>query len=131
MRAIGRVVGELIGVVLTGFVGFFVSIAALMVGAVGYVLLAVCALASAILTFMSLFCALGWFFTHKQHELVNAGGFLIEAAIPFTVIVLLVYYRDKATRAFQARRERKAALRRIGRVRLASRSAVADASYDP
>lgn len=131
MQVIVRAMGELASVILTGFVGFFVGVATLLAGAVGGLLILVCSLATGLLLFMSLFCGLGWFFTHKAHELVNAGGFLIEAAIPFTLMVMVSYYREKLARALAARRARKAALRRLGGVHLAPRGVMADASYDP
>lgn len=130
MRVIGRALGELAGVLLAGFVGFFVGLATLLASVIGALFMTACCLASGVLTVMALFCGMGWFFTHKQHELVNAGGFLVEAAIPFMLMVVVAYYRDKVARVLTNRRARQAALRRISVIRPASRDTAADASYD-
>ncbi len=126
MRAIERAAGELLGVLLGAVLAFFVGIATLASRVILGAFMVACFVATGGLIFMAMFCGAGWFFTHKAHELLNAAGFLAEAAIPFMAMVLVAFYREKAAGALAARRERKAALGRIAGVHFAT-----DASYDP
>ena len=93
MRTIGRVVAELLGVLLAGVVSFFVMIAY----ALGILFMWACGIVSGLFLIVALFSGVMWLFTHSPHAFHTMLGFLGYAAVPFALIVAMTYYHGKLT----------------------------------
>jgi hypothetical protein len=119
MRKIGRALAELLGVLTAGFVGFFVMLAY----AAGFLLLLAYGFVCAAFLLVALFSMVMWLFTRNAHAFWLMVGYFGYAGGAFAVIVALWYYHGKLTDGVRSARERRAALRRISRLRLAEDAA--------
>ncbi|MBE7158842.1 MAG: hypothetical protein INR62_10505 [Rhodospirillales bacterium] len=88
-----RALKELLAVIVAGFVAFFGGILFL----VGLVFLWICGGASALLLMVSAYGAVMYAFTRGHHAGVIALVYLVYAAVPFVVAVVISYYWSKFT----------------------------------
>ena len=114
MRVIGRALAELVGVLTAGFVAFFVMLAFVA----GLLLLLACGFVCAAFLMVALFSMVTWLFTRDAHAFWLMAGYFIYAGGAFAVIVALGYYHGKLMDGVRSARERRAALRRVSRLRL-------------
>jgi hypothetical protein len=103
-----RAVSELLGVIVAGFVAFFGGIVFLL----GLLALWLCGLASALCLMVAVFAGVMYGITGVPHDAQLAVVYLVYAAVPFVVIVVVSYYWSKFR---EGRRQRQA----IGGLRLA------------
>jgi hypothetical protein len=103
-----RAVSELIGVIVAGFVAFFGGIVFLL----GLLALWLCGLASALCLMVAVFAGVMYWITGVTHDAQLAVVYLVYAAVPFVVIVVVSYYWSKFR---EGRRQRQT----IGGSRLA------------
>jgi hypothetical protein len=113
-----RAVSELAWVIVAGFAAFFGGIVFLL----GLLALWLCGLASALCLMVAVFAGVMYGITGAPHDAQLAVVYLVYAAVPFVVIVVVSYYWTKFA---QGRRQRQA-LRHIGGLRLAR-----DADFTP
>jgi len=92
MRAIGRAISELVGVLTAGFIAFFVMLAY----AVGLLLLLACGFVCAGFLLVALFSMVMWLFTGDNHAWHVMLGYFGYAAAAFAVIATLSYYHGKS-----------------------------------
>jgi hypothetical protein len=116
MRAIGRAISELVGVLTAGFIAFFVMLAY----AAGLLLLLACGFVCAGFLLVALFSMVMWLFTGDTHALHVMLGYFGYAGAAFAVIAALSYYHGKSLDNRRARQNQ-----RISR-RLASRVGIID-----
>jgi ABC-type amino acid transport system permease subunit len=112
-----RAVSELIGVIVAGFVAFFGGILFLL----GLLALWLCGLASALCLMVAAFAGIMYGITRVSHNAQLAVVYLVYAAVPFVVIVVVSYYWT----AFREGRRQRRALQTIGGLRLAQDVGVA------
>lgn len=127
MRAIGRELGVALAIATMTFAGFFVV---LLTWAL-FLIYVVCCFVIGVLVLMGVMCGLGWFLTHRSHELWNAAGFLGEAALLVAVMAVLMHYKGRLVTWPERRRlrlQQQAALERMGALRLAR---AADTQFAP
>lgn len=114
MRSIVLALTELLGVLVAGFLGFFVMLAY----AVGFLLLLACGFACAGFLLVALFSMATWLFTHDAHAFRMMVGYFGYAAGVFAVIGALSYYHGKFVDGVKAKRGQRVALHQIGQLRL-------------
>jgi len=85
-----RVLVDLCGIIVAGFLTFFVGIALIAC----MVLLWLCGIAGSLLL-ISAFAATMHAATGKHRDLTLALGYLFYAAVPFVIIFALIYYQGK------------------------------------
>jgi len=114
MRLIGRAISELIGVLIAGFIAFFV-----MLGyAAGLLLLLACGFVCAGFLLVALFSMVMWLFTRDAHALHVMLGYFGYAGGTFAVITAIFYYHAKFRDGMKARQHRHGALRQTSHVQL-------------
>jgi hypothetical protein len=106
-----RAVSELIWVIVAGFVAFFGGIVFLL----GLLALWLCGLASALCLMVAAFAGVMYGITGVPHDAELAVVYLVYAAVPFVVTVVVSYYWAK----FREGRRQRRALQIIGGLRLA------------
>lgn len=106
-----RAVSELIGVIVAGFVAFFGGIVFLL----GLLALWLCGLASALCLMVAAFAGVMYGITGVPHDAQLAVVYLVYAAMPFVVIVVVSYYWSK----FREGRLQPRALQTVRGLRLA------------
>ena len=89
-----RALRELAGVIVSGFMAFFGSIAL----AIGFALLWLCGLASGLFLIVAMFAGVMFWITGKVHDGRIALAYLAYAAVPFALCFLAGYYRSKLSR---------------------------------
>lgn len=99
MRVIGRALGELIGVLLVGFIAFFVMLASVAV----LLLMLACGFVCAGFLLVALFSMVVWLFTRDVHALHVMLGYFGYAGGTFAVISALSYYYGKFMGGVKAR----------------------------
>jgi hypothetical protein len=114
MRSIVLALTELLGVLVAGFLGFFVMLAY----AAGVLLLLACGFACAGFLLVALFSMVMWLFTHDAHTFRTMLGYFGYAGGTFAVIAALSYYHGKFADGVKARRGQRVALHQIGQLRL-------------
>jgi hypothetical protein len=120
MRSIGRALAELLGVLTAGFIGFFVMLGYLS----GVLVWFACGVVCFCFLLVALCSMVMWLFTREVHAFHVMLGYFAYAGAAYAVIAAMSYYRGRLTDAVRKRNER-AALGRIGRLRLAE-----DANFD-
>jgi len=108
MRAIGRAISELIGVLTAGFIAFFVMLAY----AAGLLLLLACGFLCAGFLLVALFSMVMWLVTRETHALHLMLGYFAYAGGTFSVIAALSYYHGKFMDGMKARQYRRSAQQR-------------------
>jgi hypothetical protein len=121
MRAIGRFLGELVGVFVAGVFGFFL----MLVLAAGVVLVWLIGCVSGLFLIIALAESAWWLHTHSHHAAVTALGYYGYASGTFALISVLFFLEDKLT-GWREHHRRNVAMQRIGRLRM-----VHDAPFDP
>jgi hypothetical protein len=114
MRSIVLALTELLGVLVAGFLGFFVTLAYVA----GFLLLLACGFACAGFLLVALFSMVMWLLTHDAHAFRMMLGYFAYAGATFAAIAALSYYRGKFADGVRAKRGQRAAPCRIGRLRL-------------
>jgi hypothetical protein len=114
MRSIVLALTELLGVLVAGFLGFFVMLAYVA----GFLLLLACGFACAGFLLVALFSMGMWLFTHDAHAFRMMLGYFAYAGGAFAVITALSYYHGKFADAVKAKGEQRIALCRIGEFHL-------------
>jgi hypothetical protein len=114
MRVITRALAELVGVLIAGFVAFFLMIAY----AAGFLMLLACGFACAGFLLVALFGMIMWLFTHNVHAFHVMVGYFAYAGAAYAVIAAMSYYHGKLNDHLSARPRRQAALRRKAGLRL-------------
>jgi len=114
MRAIGRAIRELLGVLTAGFIAFFVMLAY----AAGLLLLLACGFVCAGFLLVALFSMTMWLFTGDAHALHVMLGYFGYAGGTFAVITTIFYYHAKFRGGMKAKQHRHDALRQTSQVRL-------------
>ena len=110
MRVIGSALAELLGVLLAGFIAFFVMLASVAV----FLLMLACGFLCAGFLLVALFSMVVWLFTRDAHALHVMLGYFIYAGGTFAVIGALSYYQGKLMDGMRAREI--SALRVTGRL---------------
>ena len=100
---------ELIGVLLLGALGFLLTIAYI----IGFIVVAICALAAGLCAIGVLFCLFGWLFLHSHDAFLAMLDFLAWGCVPFAMMVSVMYYRDKLTASFMAAGQHSAPRRAV------------------
>jgi hypothetical protein len=121
MRAIGRFLGELVGVFVAGVFGFFL----MLVLAAGVVLVWLIGCVSGLFLIIALAESAWWLHTHSHHAAVTALGYYGYASGTFALISVLFFLKGKLT-GWPEHHRRNVAMRRIGGLRM-----VHDAPFDP
>ena len=114
MRSIVLALTELLGVLVAGFLGFFVMLAYVA----GFLLLLSCGFACAGFLMVALFSMGMWLFTHDAHALQMMLGYFAYAGGAFAAIAALAYYHGKFADGVKTKREQRVALRQIAQLRL-------------
>ena len=114
MRSIVLALSELLGVLVAGFLGFFV----LLTYVAGFLLLLACSFACAGFLMVALFSMVMWLFSHDTHTFRTMLGYFGYAGEAFAVIAALSYYHGKFADGVKTKREQRVALRQIGQIRL-------------
>ena len=114
MRSIVLALTELLGVLVAGFLGFFVMLAYVA----GFLLLLACGFACAGFLLVALFSMGMWLFTHDAHAFRMMLGYFAYAGGAFAAIAALSYYHGKFADGVKTKREQRVALRQIGQLRL-------------
>ena len=109
MRAIGRALDEMIGVLAAGFVGFFVMLAYV----VGSLIWFTCGVASFCFLLVALFSMVMWVFTHDKHAFHVMLGYFVYAGVAYAGIAAISHYQARLTKLVRNRRGR-AARGRVG-----------------
>jgi hypothetical protein len=122
MRSIVLALTELLGVLVAGFLGFFVMLAYLA----GFLLPLACGFACAGFLLVDLFSMGMWLFTRDTHAFRTMLGYFAYAGGAFAAIAALSYYHGKFADGVKAKREQQIALRRTGECRL-----MRDATFEP
>ena len=122
MRSIVLALTELLGVLVAGFLGFFMMLAYVA----GFLLLLACGFACAGFVLVALFSMGMWLFTHDAHAFRMMLGYFAYAGGAFAAIAALSYYHGKFADGVKAEREQGIALRQIGEFRL-----IRDATFEP
>lgn len=94
---------ELIGVLLVGALGFLLTIAYIL----GFIVVAICALAAGLCAIGVLFCLFGWLFLHSHDAFLAMLDFLAWGCAPFAMMVGVMYYRDKLADSLTAAEQRR------------------------
>lgn len=94
---------ELVGVLLLGALGFLLTIAYIL----GFIVIAICALAAGVCAIGVLFWLFGWLFLHNHDAFLAMLDFLAWGCIPFAMMVGVMYYRDKLTDFLTAAGQRR------------------------
>jgi len=89
-------------VLLAGAFSFLVMIG----GVLGILFVWSCGIASGLFLTVALFSGTMWFFTRSQYAFQTMLGFLVDAAVPFAMIVVMSYYYGKLTDKPQRRQRR-------------------------
>jgi hypothetical protein len=114
MRSIVLALTELLGVLVAGFLGFFVMLAY----AAGVLLLLACGFACSGFLLVALFSMVMWWFNHDAHTFRTMLGYFGFAGGAFAVIAALSYYNGRFADGLKAKRGQRVAPRRIGQLRL-------------
>jgi len=109
VRAIGRTLDELMGVLAAGFVGFFVMLAYV----VGSLIWFTCGVASFCFLLVALFSMVMWVFTHDKHAFHVMLGYFVYAGVAYAGIAAISHYQARLTKLVGNRRGR-AARGRVG-----------------
>jgi hypothetical protein len=88
---IGRALAELLGVLVAGFLSFFVMLAYVA----GFVALLACGFACAGFLLVALFSMAMWLSTHDAHAFRMTLGYFVYAGGAFAIIATLTYYHGK------------------------------------
>ena len=115
MHAIRRIVGEFMGVLVAGFLGFFLMLAYVA----GFLIWFCCGLACIGFLLVALFSMVMWLSTHDAHAFRTMLGYFVYAAGAFAVIAMLSYYKGKLMDRVKIRWERRNILSRRRWSRLA------------
>jgi len=91
MRAIGRPLAELIGVLAAGSVGCLVMLAYM----VGSVIWFTCGVVCFCFLLVALFSMLMWLFTHDTHAFGLMVGYFVYAAAAHAGVAAVSYYRAR------------------------------------
>jgi hypothetical protein len=114
MKAIGRALRELVGVLTAGFIAFFV----MLTYAAGLLLLLACGFGCAGFLLVALFSMVMWLFTHNAHALHVMLGYFGYAGGTFSVIAALSYYHGKFMDDMKVRQNQRIAHQRVSHLRL-------------
>src|SRR5579859_4669125 len=109
MRSIVLALTELLGVLVAGFLGFFVMLAYVA----GFLLLLACGFACAGFLLVALFSMVMWLFNHDAHAFRIMLGYFAYAAGAFAAIAALAYYQGKFADGVKTKREQRVALCQI------------------
>lgn len=108
MRAIGRALDELIGVLAAGFVGFFVMLAYITGGLIWFACGVVCFCS----LLVALFGMVMWLLTGGSHAFGLMLGYFVYAGAAYAGIAVISYYRGRLTgssheqtRAYRTRKD--------------------------
>jgi len=93
VRAIGQVLDELMGVLLAGFIGFYV----MLVYMVGSLIWFACGVASCCFLLVALFSMVTWVFTHNIHAFDLMLGYFVYAGAAYAGIAAVSFYRGRLT----------------------------------
>jgi hypothetical protein len=115
MHAIRRIVGEFMGVLVAGFLGFFLMLAYVA----GFLIWFSCGLACIGFLLVALFSMVVCLSTHDAHAFRTMLGYFVYAAGAFAVIAMLSYYKGKLMDRVKIRWERRNILSRRRWSRLA------------
>jgi hypothetical protein len=115
MCALARALAELIGVLLAGFVGFFVLLAYIA----GSLIWFACGVACFCFLLVALFGMAVWLSTHDAHAFHVMLGYFGYAGAAYAVIAAMSYYRGKLSERLNASRGRQVACRRVAGLSLA------------
>jgi hypothetical protein len=115
MHAIRRIVGEFMGVLVAGFLGFFLMLAYVA----GFLIWFCCGLACIGFLLVALFSMVVCLSTHDAHAFRTMLGYFVYAAGAFAVIAMLSYYKGKLMDRVKIRWERRNILSRRRWSRLA------------
>lgn len=91
MRAIGGFLAELMGVFLTGVLGFFL----MLVMAAGFVLAWLIGCVSGLFLIIALAESGWWLYSHSAHAGLTALGYFGYAAATFALIPVLAFLKEK------------------------------------
>jgi hypothetical protein len=114
MRSIVPALAELLGVLMAGFLGFFV----MLTYVAGFLLLLACGFACAGFLLVALFSMGMWLFTHDAHAFWMMLGYFAYAGGAFAAIATLAYYHGKFADGVKTKREQRVALCQIAQLRL-------------
>jgi len=89
MRAIGRALYELMGVLVAGIVGFFVMLAYIAGGLIWFT----CGVACFCFLLVALSSMVMWLFTHDTHAFHLMLGYFVYAGAAFAASAAMSYYR--------------------------------------
>jgi hypothetical protein len=117
MRSIVLALTELLGVLVAGFLGFFVMLAY----AAGVLLLLACGFACAGFLLVALFSMVMWLSTHDTHAFRMMLGYFAYAGGAFAAIAALSYCHGKLTEGVRMGRERRLAFGRIAQLQFVRR----------
>jgi hypothetical protein len=122
MRAIGRALMELLGVLAAGFIGFFVVLVYMAGGLIWFA----CGGACFGFLLVALFSMVMWLSTHDAHAFHVMLGYFVYAGVAYALVAAMSYYRGKFSDRLSFGRARRAAARRISGLQIAR-----DASFEP
>lgn len=115
MRAIGRFLMELVGVFLSGVLGFF----AMLILAAGALLAWLIGCVSGLFLLIALAESAWWLHTHSHRAAMTALGYYGYAAGTFALIPVLFFLKDKLT-GWPVHGRQQDAMQRISGLRLVS-----------
>ena len=101
MRAIGRALDELIGVLAAGFIGFFVMLAYIAGGLIWFA----CGVACSCFLLVALFSMVVWLLTYDTHAFDVMLGYFLYAAAAYAGVGAIPYYRDRLMDLLKYRHE--------------------------
>jgi len=91
VRAIGRALNELMGVLAAGFAGFFVVLAYVAAGLIWFA----CGIACFCFLLVALFSTVMWMLTHDTHAFHLTLGYFVYAAAAYAGVAGISYYRAR------------------------------------
>ena len=127
MRAIGRAIRELLGVLTAGFVAFFVMLAY----AAGLLLLMACGFVCAGFLLVALFSMVMWLLTGNAHALRVMLGYFGYAGAAFAVITTLSYYHGESMNGMKIRQKQRIAHRWVSHFGLMHSRGILSATRGP